>query len=293
MPRISESRRRDQIVNGITVGVVAIGLLVVTGGLVGMLDGTVTGEDGVGYVEITGIIRDAKPAIRELKHFAERDDVPVVLLRIDSPGGTVGASQEIYRQVILTREQGVKVVASMGTVAASGGYYIAAAADSIMANPGTITGSIGVIAEFMQADTLFSKIGIAFNTISRGRYKATGNSARPMREDERLMVWRVIDDAYRQFVEAIHEARGIEYESLDTLAQGQVLTGRMALEAGLVDTLGNHEDAVRFARRMGGLDSDAPLIRAPGPKKSLLERLTAEASLLWNGPSFRVSYLMQ
>jgi protease IV len=285
--------RRELLTSGLTVGVIALGVMILAGAIIGSMVDVESDEDGVGLVEVFDAIYDSRSVVRQLKHFAESETVPVIVLRLNSPGGAVGASQEIYRQVQITREAGKKVIASMGNVAASGAYYIAAAADTIMSNPGTVTGSIGVIAEFLQADTLFRKIGISFNIIKRGEFKATGAPDRAPSARQLEMIQRLIDDAYEQFVDDIHDSRGVSYESLDTLAQGQVFTGRQAVTYGLVDTLGNLDDAMGLARQMGGLEKDAPIIRAPMPKKSFLEQLSAKASGLWGGSSMRISYLMR
>ncbi len=290
MPQAKPRRRRELIVNGITIGVIALGVLVLAGGLAGTLATVTDGKTGVGLIEIKDVISDARPVIEQLQHFEKSKTVPVILLRLESPGGSVGASQEIFRQVQRTRAAGKKVVASMGNVAASGAYYIGMAADTIMAAPGTITGSIGVIAEFVQADTLMRKIGVAFTIIQRGEFKSTGTPNRPMAPNERAMVEALIEDAYQQFVTDVHDSRGLSYEALDSLAQGQVFTGRMAMERGLIDTLGNFDDALELARRIGGLDDDAPVVRAPTPRKGLFDRILAESALLWHGPSLRVSY---
>lgn len=293
MPSTQGRTRREIIANGVTVALVAIGVLVIVGGLLAVLGrGRLVGEQRIGLVEAKGVITDADPVNRQLRYFTTTDRVPVILLRIDSPGGSVGASQEIHRQVQITRKDGVKVVASMGNVAASGGYYIAIAADSIVANPGTITGSIGVIAEFTQADTLFRKIGVSFNVIKSGRFKDTGSPFRPMRPDEVLQVQRVIDDAYDQFLEAVSLARKIPRAKLEPLAQGQVMTGRMAYKSGLVDTLGNYDDAVALARRIGGLGPDAKVVRAPIVQKGIIERLIGTIAEIRQGPSLSVSYRM-
>ena len=290
MPQAKPRRRRELIVNGITIGVIALGVLVIAGGLAGTLATVTDGKTGVGLIEIKDVISDARPVIEQLQHFEKSKTVPVILLRLESPGGSVGASQEIFRQVQRTRAAGKKVVASMGNVAASGAYYIGMAADTIMAAPGTITGSIGVIAEFVQADTLMRKIGVAFTIIQRGEFKSTGTPNRPMAPNERAMVEALIEDAYQQFVTDVHDSRSLSYEALDSPAQGQVFTGRMAMERGLIDTLGNFDDALELARRIGGLHDDAPVVRAPTPRKGLFDRILAESALLWHGPSLRVSY---
>lgn len=292
MPGSSRPRRREQVMNGLTVGFVALGVLAGAALLVTALSETVAQGDRVGLVEVSGVIRDPNPIVRQLNYFTETSPVPVILLRIESPGGTVGASQEIFRQVQYTRERGIKVVASMGSIAASGGYYIAVAADTIMANPGTLTGSIGVIAEFIQADRLLQKIGIGFNVIKSGRFKDTGSLARPMEREERDRLQAVIDDAYEQFLEAIITSRGMSRDTLEAIAQGQVFTGRMALESGLIDTLGNFDDAKRLARKVGGLPESAPVVRAPKREASLVRRLVGQVAEVWDQPSTSVSYRM-
>ena len=293
MPSPQRRSRREIIVDGITAALVALAVLTLVGVLLNFVarDGLGRGKR-VGLVEVTGVISDAERVNGQLRYFAAAENVPVILLRIDSPGGSVGAAQEIHRQVGLTRERGIRVIASMGSVAASGGYYIAVAADTIVANPGTITGSIGVIAEFTQADTLLKKIGLAFNVIKSGRYKDTGSPFRPMRRDEVLQVQSVVDDAYDQFLAVVSTARNIPLESLRPLAQGQVFTGRMARDLGLVDTLGNYDDAVRIARRSAGLSEEARVVRAPAAEKSLVERLLGGIAEMREGPSVTVSYRM-
>jgi len=293
MPPTLGRTRRELVVSGITVGLVALAVLVIVGGLFAALGRKgLVDRNRIGLVELSGVIRNPDYVNRQLRYFTETDRVPVILLRIDSPGGSVGASQEIHRQVLLTRERGVKVVASMGNVAASGGYYVAVAADSIVANPGTITGSIGVIAEFTQADTLLRKVGVSFNVIKSGRFKDSGSPFRPMRPEEQRQLQGVINDAYDQFLEAVSVARKIPRAKLDSLAQGQVMTGRMAYERGLVDTLGNYDDALRLARRFAGLGPGARVVRAAVAEKGIVQRLIGEVAEVWQGPSVSVSYRM-
>ncbi len=211
---------------------------------------------------------------RQLRYLTQERDVSAIVLRIDCPGGAVGASQEIYRQFKRLRsEQDIVIVASMGNVAASGGYYIAAAADSIVANPGTVTGSIGVITQFTQVDTLLRRVGLAFNTITSGRFKDSGSPFRPMRERERALFQGVIDDTYDQFVEAVAEGRAMTVEQVKEIADGRVLTGRQALAVGLVDALGNLDDAAAIARRMVEAPDDAPMIKMPARRARLMDYL--------------------
>jgi protease-4 len=291
MPSGQNRNRRDQLIDGLTVGLIAFCVLLLIGATAGLFGGqALTRGEHIGLIELSGAITSPDQVNRELRHFTEVDKVPAVLLRIDSPGGYVGASQEIYRQVILTRSRGVKVVVSMGNVAASGAYYVAVAADTIVANPGTITGSIGVIAEFAQADTLLHKVGLAFNVIKSGRFKDSGSPFRPMRNDEQNLFQGVIDDTYHQFVEAISVGRRLPRARLDSLAQGQVFSGRMAKAAGLVDVLGNYDDALQLTKRMAGVSEKAKVTRAPASERGLLHRLLGNVNDLWEASSWSVSY---
>ncbi len=224
-------------------------------------------EDGVfaigakvAIVEVTGIITSSSEAVRQLKKYAEDGSVKAIVLRIESPGGGVSASQEIYDAVLEAKEK-KSVVASMGSVAASGGYYIACAADSIVANPGSLTGSIGVIAEFPVFDELFKKIGIRTEVVKSGELKDVGSPTRPMTEKERQMLQSVINDTYDQFVEAVVKNRRMEREKVLALADGSVFTGRQAEANGLVDRLENLEEAIRLAGKMGGIDGEPRTVK--------------------------------
>jgi protease-4 len=208
--------------------------------------------DKVAVIEIKGPIVDARPTLESLKHFREEDAVKAMVLRIDSPGGGVGPSQEIYAEVLKTRA--VKpVVASMGAVAASGGYYIAAAADGIVANPGTVTGSIGVIMGYTNFGQLLERIGLTPVVIKSGTFKDTGSPTRKMTDQEKALLQGVIDDMHQQFVAAIVEGRQMPVEKVASLADGRIYSGSQAKAEGLVDRLGNFEDAVDWAGQLGGI----------------------------------------
>ena len=193
--------------------------------------------DKVGIVKIEGVIMDSIDINRQINEFAEREDIKAVIIRINSPGGSVAPSQEIYREVKRLAKK-KDVVASMSSVAASGGYYIALGADEIVANPGTITGSIGVIVQFMNFEGLLSKIGIAGNVIKSGEFKDTGNPLREMNETERKVLQALVDDVQSQFVDAVVEGRELKPEVVRKLADGRIFSGAQALEYGLVDELG-------------------------------------------------------
>jgi protease-4 len=210
--------------------------------------------DRVAIVEVHGVIENSSDVVRQLRKYAKDSSVPVVVLHINSPGGGAAASQEIYEEVNKLREKGKKVVASMGSVAASGGYYVACAADTIVANPATLTGSIGVIFQFPVAEELFKKIGLKFEVVKRGEIKDIGSMNRSMTKRERESLQSVVDDTYDQFVDVVAESREMEREKVVKIADGSIFTGRQARELGLVDKLGNLQDAIKIAGEMVGME---------------------------------------
>ena len=216
----------------------------------------------VGLVRVEGGIYDSRQIIRDLESMVEDPGIQAIVLRVDSPGGGAAASQEIFEYIRGVQEQGVPLVVSMGSVAASGAYYIACTADTIFANPGTLTGSIGVVMSFTNLEGLFGKIGLDFEVIKSGRFKDTGSWSRQMTDAERALLQETIDDIHAQFVEAVAEGRGMEYDAVAALADGRIFSGRQALEAGLVDRLGTLEDAVEVAARMGGIEGE-PRVQEP------------------------------
>jgi protease-4 len=181
-------------------------------------------EDRVGLIRIEGVILDAQSTIGELKRFADNPSVKAIVLRIDSPGGGVVPSQEIHDAVQRVRNKSNKtVIASMGSVAASGGYYIAVATDRIMANSGTLTGSIGVIMEMANVEGLLKKIGVEGIVIKSGRFKDVGSPLRKMSDEEHALLQSVMDDVHKQFIEAVAEGRGLELADVQALADGRIL----------------------------------------------------------------------
>ncbi len=224
----------------------------------------------VGVVEIKGVIADPKPTILQLKKFRKNKDVKAIVLRIDSPGGGVGPSQEIYAEVKKTTRH-KKVVASMGAIAASGGYYVSAAADHIMANPGTITGSIGVIMEFANAEELFKKIGVSAIVIKSGDYKDTGSPLRKMTPEERRLLEDFVGNVHQQFVTAVAEGRKMSEETVRSIADGRIFSGQQAQKLGLLDSLGNMEDAIALAAELGGIKGEPSVVYGEKKKFSFLE----------------------
>lgn len=237
-------------------------------------------EDRVALVRVEGVILDSQATVGELKRFGENPSVKAIVLRIDSPGGGVVPSQEIYDAVRRVRNKSNKaVVASMGTVAASGGYYIAAATDRIIANPGTLTGSIGVIMELANVEGLLKKIGVEGVVVKSGRFKDVGSPLRKMGDDERRLLQSVMDDVHRQFIEAVAEGRALEVSDVQALADGRIFTGRQAKDAKLVDELGNLEDAIQLAADLAGIEGE-PKVVEPRRRFSIRELLESRLMAL-------------
>lgn len=254
------------------------------------------GKERIALVRIEGPILDSRSTVQELESYAQDPLVKAIVLRIDSPGGGVAPSQEIYNAVKRVREEKHKtVVSSMGTVAASGGYYIAVASDQILANPGTLTGSIGVIIQLANFEELMDKIGVKNFVIKSGRYKDLGSPFRVMGEEDRNLLQSVMDDAHRQFIEAVAEGRSLDVADVEALADGRVFTGQQAKDVLLVDDLGDLKDAVRLAADMSGL-KDSPLVVETTPEFSirdwLLGTLFGDVSTLPLQTGMPLMYLM-
>lgn len=228
--------------------------------------GPIGREDKVAVVNLEGLIADPADFTAELREYEERDDVKAVVVRINSPGGAVGPSQEIYSAIKRLKKK-KKVVASMGAVAASGGFYAAMAADRVVANPGTITGSIGVIVEFMNAEGLLSKIGLQGYVVKSGKYKDTGSPLRKMTPEERALLQDVIDDVNGQFIGAVAEGRGLKEEAVRKIADGRIFSGAQAVKEGLVDSLGDLADAIDIGAVLAGIEGKPYVIY---PEKKVL-----------------------
>lgn len=221
-----------------------------------MMDTTGTHKESranIGIIEVTGPILSSKKIIENITTFRDDDKIQAIVVRVDSPGGGIGPSQEIFRELMKTRKA-KKVVASMGSVAASGGYYVAAAAEGIMANPGTITGSIGVIMEYVNIMEMAKKIGISPVVIKSGEFKDMGSPLRELGENEKKLLQELVDELHLQFVTDTSRARNILLEDMTKLADGRIYTGQSALELDLIDRLGNLDDAVSWAGEMAGIE---------------------------------------
>lgn len=209
-------------------------------------------QGNIGIVEVTGPILSSKKIIQDIRTFRETEQIKAIILRVDSPGGGIGPSQEIYRELIKTRSD-KQVIASLGSVAASGGYYIAAAAQGIVANPGTITGSIGVIMEYANIEEIARKIGISPVVIKSGEFKDMGSPLRELKEGEKKLFQQLVDELHLQFVGDAAQARKMDLEAMKELADGRVYSGQTALQLKLVDRLGNLDDAVQWAGELAGI----------------------------------------
>jgi protease-4 len=246
----------------------------------GKRDATFRFGEQVGVIEITGVITDPKETLAQLKEFRNNKNVKAIVLRINSPGGGVGPSQEIYQEVRKTSRV-KKIVASMGAIAASGGYYVASAADHIMASPGSITGSIGVIMEFANFQELFKKIGVSAFVLKSGEYKDIGFPLRKMTPQEKALLQAFIDNVHQQFVAAVAQGRKISKEKIQAIADGRILSGEQAKVLGLLDSLGNFEDAIAMAANLGGIKGEPSVVYAKKRKFSLLQYLLGSST--WTG----------
>ncbi len=234
------------------------------------------GTEKIALVKVEGMLITADSIVDEINNYAEDSSVRAILIRIDSPGGGVVASQEIYNAVLNARKK-KKVVISMGSVAASGGYYIAAAGDLIVANPGTLTGSIGVKMEFANLEKLLEKIGVRGMVVKAGEYKDMGSPFREMTDYEKKLLQWVIDDVHSQFIEAVAKGRNLPEADVKAIADGRIFTGRQALQLKLVDQLGDLEDSILAAAELAGIKGKPRIVKKE-KKAPFLEYLKDETA---------------
>ncbi|HEY2990117.1 MAG TPA: signal peptide peptidase SppA [Candidatus Binatia bacterium] len=247
-----------------------------TGGEAGVL--TALGGDSVGVVQIEGTINDSRDTIENLKRFGESSGIKALVLRIDSPGGAVAPTQEIYEEVEKLRKK-KPVIASLGSVAASGGYYIASACDEVVSNPGTLTGSIGVIMELGNVEELMKKIGVQGYSIKSGANKDVGSPLRPLSPEGKQILQTLVNNVHGQFVAAVAKGRRMTEEQVKPLADGRVYSGEQAKALGLVDHLGNMEDAVERAATRVGIKGKPQVVYSRSDEKSWWERLFSSTFL--------------
>jgi protease-4 len=233
-------------------------------------------------IDIEGELLDSRLIIEELQRYQDAESVPAILLNVDSPGGGVAASQEIYTEVKRLRdEKGKIIVAYMSSVGASGAYYLSSPVDKIIANPGTVIGSIGVIAEWVNYGDLLAWAKLKSVILKTGEFKDTGTPTRPLTEPERMYFQGLIDDMYVQFVEAVADGRKMDVESVRLLADGRVFTGRDAKEKKLIDEIGNFQDAVNLTASLAGISGKPSLLRPVRERVTLLDVLTGDVSGLF------------
>lgn len=239
-------------------------------------------NDKIGVVTVKGVIADSRETIEQLEDFGRDDSILAVVLRIDSPGGGVAASQEIYDAVLELKKQ-KKVVVSMGSVAASGGLLIACGADKIVANPGTITGSISAVMQFANVEELMKKIGLKASAVKSGKYKDIGSPLRGMTEEEKMIIQDLVDDIYNQFVDVIVRDRKISREKVMAIADGRIFSGRKAREYGLIDQLGDMASAAKLASQLSGKNGKYDLVFPTKKRASIFDYvLEGAASQLSN-----------
>ncbi len=234
-----------------------------------------TPGEKVGVVEITGIISKATPILEQLKKFRENKRIRAIVLRVNSPGGVVGPSQEIMEEVQKTKKV-KKVVASFGSLATSGGYYAACASDLIMSSPGSATGSIGVIMQLANVEQLTKKLGVDFYSLKAGALKDMGSPFKPLTPEEKAVFQTLLNNIHEQFIKDVAKNRKLPVEKVRTLADGRVFTGQEAKELGLVDILGNFNDAVERAGRMGGIKGKIETVYPEKKGFSLLKLLLGQ-----------------
>ena len=238
---------------------------------------SVMGTDRVAMVKIEGILISSEHIVEELNDYADDASVKAIVIRIDSPGGGVVVSQEIYNAVKNAKKEGKKIIVSMGSVAASGGYYVAAAADKIVANPGTLTGSIGVKMEFANVEKLLEKIGVKGMVVKAGEFKDIGSPYRDMTAQEKKLLQDVIDDVHNQFIKAVAEGRNLPEADVRAIADGRIFTGQQALALKLVDQMGDLADSIRLVGSMAGIKG-RPRVVEKRKKIPFLEYLKEESS---------------
>lgn len=252
---------------------------------VGMISGRsvmVPVGEKIGVLEVYGPISDIRYLREQIKDFREKQTVKAVVLRIDSPGGGVAPSQELYAALKQLADKKPLIV-SMGSVAASGGYYLAVAGQHLFANPGSITGSIGVIMSFPDYRELMDKVGVRAEVVKSGKFKDIGSSYREFSAEDRKLLQNMIDDVHAQFVEAISEGRKMPVDRLRPYIDGRLFTGRQALEIGLIDELGSFDDAVKYAARKAGLGDDPDLVYPEPEHVDFIERLIQGAASRYLG----------
>jgi len=295
------------ILVGIFVGLaflsVGIGLFVIADAITSPVNDdettTVTGPR-VAIVEVKDVIMSSEEVIKQLKKYQKNSNVKAIVVRVESPGGGIAPSQEIYEAIKNIKNSGKPVVISMGSMAASGGYYISLGANKIFANPGTLTGSIGVILEYPNFTQLMDKVGVNMTTIKSGKMKDAGSPYRKSSADDEKYFQQLIDNGYGQFIDAVAMERKLDKKDLLELADGRVFTGRQAYEYKLIDTLGTYEDAILYAGKLGGIEGEPKTVKEK-KKQTLMDIMVSKifdkplgkASDLFNSPNLQYKFSIE
>jgi protease-4 len=270
--------KKHPILLGLTVLGVLLGLFLVSIWVLSYFsdrEESLWGGEKIAVIEVRGVILDSQPVVEKLVKLRKNEKIKAIVLRIDSPGGGVGPAQEIHAEVKKAQKE-KKVVVSMGSVAASGGYYIACSADRILANPGSITGSIGVIVESLNVEELLGKLGLRSVVVKSGKHKDLGSPLRPMTAEDRRLLQGVIDSVHEQFIRAVAEGRKLPLEKVRELADGRIFSGDQARSLGLVDELGNLEDTIALAAQMAGIRGEPEVLYPEKKRFSLFDLLIQE-----------------
>ncbi|MCZ6638493.1 MAG: signal peptide peptidase SppA [Candidatus Dadabacteria bacterium] len=268
---------------GIFLAIVILFLLIfiflagIGSGLLLSGDSSFSSGDKVAVLRVEDVILDSQIYLESLDAIAKDDSVKALVVRIDSPGGAVGPSQEIFSELKKLGKE-LPIVASIGGVGASGGYYIACAAQKIYANPGAITGSIGVIAQFASYEKLLDWAMIDVEVIKSGKYKDVGSSFRKMNEADKQYIQQLIDNVYEQFKSAVADARDLDTKQIDKVADGKIYTGEQALNLKLIDELGTINDAISMAGDLGGIEGKPEVIYFPKKKSRLMDLLNSKVA---------------
>lgn len=263
---------------GLWAGVLILFLVVLAGVLRGPEGGAVGFGPRVAVVELEGLIVDVEDVLKDLRSHRDNPTIRAVVVRINSPGGVVGPTQEIHDALQRLRQAGKPVVASLGAVAASGGYYVAVGADRIYANPGTLTGSIGVLMQMANLQSLMKKVGVEYVVVKAGQFKDMGNFSRPMTVEERRVLQALLDDVHAQFIQAVATGRRLDRGDVRRFADGRVFSGAQAKALGMLDELGSLEEAINGAARMAGLDVP-PRVLPPRRRLSVFDLLRNQFGL--------------
>lgn len=284
------AKKRD-----IIIGVIIVAVFIGAIGFFGMMFVGLMAQDGdfeisglggnIGIVEVYGVMDESlgRTAIENIERWTDNNSIKAIVIHINSGGGGAAISQEMYDAILRARDE-KPVVTSMASVAASGGYYIACATDRIIANPGTLTGSIGVIFQYHTFEGLMQKVGVGTETVKSGELKDVGSYSRPMAEKEELMLRSIVMDTYEQFVSVVAEGRGKDVEEVYPLADGSLYTGLQAYNLGLVDTLGGLYEAVEIAAELAGLEGEPKIVRRYERKKITFFDLLGNVSQILSKP---------